>query len=47
MKVAATGAAPEFDDCAKLAREAGVPLKLVLGAAAAAWAAKSAQESKS
>lgn len=36
VKVSPAGASPEFDDCAKLAREAGVPLKEVLAAAAAA-----------
>ena len=31
-------AAPEFEDCRKLAEEAGVPLKQVQAVALAAWA---------
>jgi hypothetical protein len=37
VKVSPYGASPEFDDCAKLAREGGVPLKAVMAAAMAAW----------
>jgi uncharacterized protein (TIGR00299 family) protein len=46
VKVAGATASPEFADCAKLAGEAGVPLKTVMTAALAAWNAQSA-ESKS
>lgn len=43
MKAADTGASPEFDDCAKLAKEGGVPLKQVMAAAIAAWNARTAE----
>ncbi len=39
----AAAAAPEFDDCAHLAREAGVPWQTVHDAAKQAWAASLAQ----
>ncbi|MEZ5404130.1 MAG: nickel pincer cofactor biosynthesis protein LarC [Bryobacteraceae bacterium] len=41
VKIAANGTfAPEFDDCRKVAESAGVPLKAVMEAAAAAWLAR-------
>ncbi len=43
VKTAETGASPEFDDCAKLARESGVPLKSVMAAAMTAWGALSTE----
>jgi uncharacterized protein (DUF111 family) len=33
------GAHPEYEDCAARAREHGVPVKAVLGAAMVAWSA--------
>ena len=39
-------ASPEFDDCERLADGAGIPVKLVLQAASAAWAAASGSETE-
>ena len=35
------GGAPEYDDCARLARDAGVPWRIVYAAAERAWASRS------
>lgn len=40
IKVSATGAAPEFDDCRAAALASGKPLKDVMAAALAAWSRK-------
>jgi len=37
MKVAGSNASPEFDDCRKLAKQSGVPLRQVIAEAQAAW----------